>query len=161
MKKTFQLILAFAISACLTLPFTGCETYQNSENCGGIVKGYEYLCEKEVDYTFPQEGHYTAIQLEINFSEKSNKFYPYIIIVESFFDDYDCKSVEELFMNKDFIEAYSNAMVLEVDNGKALFEMNKAFVSNASVYFYKGFAEYKDLIKIKDFTNYIGYFNYN
>ncbi len=52
MKNICKIILALAICACLALPFAGCDTYQNSENCGGIVRGYEYIGEEEIQIPF-------------------------------------------------------------------------------------------------------------
>lgn len=152
MKNICKIILALAICACVALPFAGCDTYQNSENCGGIVKGYKYIGEK---------GEYnTYVEIELAFNKTADIFYPYIIVIDSFFEDYGCKSVEELFVNDDFIKAYGNTLALEVENSKAIFDIGKTF-KYVSVYFYEGVSEYNGLIKIDNLTNYIGYFNYS
>ena len=161
MKNICKIILAFAGCVCFTIPFTGCNTYANNNNCGGIVKGYNSIGEKEKYITFPQEEHWTVIDIEVTFDKKSDIFYPYILISQSYFDYYNCTTVDELFKNKDFIDTYSTAMLLEVKNGKAIFEMNTAFKLNTSVYFYEGIKENNGSIKIEDLINYIGYFNYN
>lgn len=161
MKNICKIILALAICVCLALPFAGCDTYQNSENCGGIVKGYECLGETEKSITFPYEEHWTVMEIEISFDNNSDIFYPFTLVSQCYFEDYNCATVDQLFKNEDFINTYSTTMMLEVKNGKAIFSMNKAFQSNTSVYFYEGITENNGPIKIEDFNNYIGYFNYN
>lgn len=162
MKYNFKIILALACCLSLCLPFTACgKPYKNNENCGGIVKGYVCLGEKEEFITFPSEEHFTVMEIEITFDNKSDIYYPFTLISQSFFDYYNCLTVEGLFNNKEFINTYSTAMLLEVKKGKAIFKMNTAFKSNTSVYFYEGVKEKTSPIKIEDFTNYIGYFNYN
>lgn len=133
----------------------------NSDNCGGIVKGYECLGEKEKHITFPKDEYWTVMELEITFSKKSDIIYPFTIVSQSYFDYYGCTTVDELFKNEDFINTYSTAMLFEVENGKGIFEMNTAFQSNTTVYFYEGIKENDGSIKIEDFSNYIGYINYN
>lgn len=161
MKNICKIILALAICACLALPFAGCDTYQNSENCGGIVRGYEYIGEEEIQIPFTENKYFTSVRIEVTFKKNSNKYYPYLIVVESFFEYYNCDSIEELFVNKDFINSYAKLMTVKVENDKSIIGINKALISNASVYFYEGITENNGPIKIEDFNNYIGYFNYN
>ena len=161
MKNIIKTSFLLCLCACLAVQFAGCDTFSNSEYCGGIVKGYKSIGETEIKVPFTDDEYFTAIEIEITFNEKSDKAYPYIIVTESFFDDYSCKTIDELFLNDDFKKAYSNAMVLEVKNGKTIFQMNKEFVLNSSIYFYEAVSEYNGLVKIDDLNNYIGYFNYN
>ncbi len=163
MKNLRRTIFLLAVCACMIIPFVGCDTYQNSENCGGIVKSYACIGETDIKIPFSDNEYYTAVQIEVAFRENSNKAYPYIIVVESFFEDYNCSTVEELLASEGFTESYANATVLKAENGKAILEINKEFVSNASIYFYDSVDEANHVVKIEDLdlTNYIGYFNYN
>lgn len=161
MKNFLKIMLISTILTCLALQFMGCKTYKNSENCGGIVKGYKCLGEKEKSITFPHEEHWTVMELEITFDNKSNNFYSFTLISQSYFDYYNCATVDELFENDDFINIYSDAMIMEVNNGKAISDINTAFKSNTSIYFYEGFSERPRDAKIENFKNYIGYFHYN
>lgn len=163
MKLFKKLLSVVAVCVCCIAlaASAGCQTYENSENCGGIVKGYKCLGEKENHTTFPQDETWTVTEIEITFNNNCDIIYPFTIVSQSYFDYYNCTTVDDLFKNIDFKDTYSTAMTLEVRNGKAILEMNTAFKSNTSVYFYEAVTDNNGEIKINDFNNYIGYFHYN
>lgn len=152
MKKTCKIILALAAYACLVFALTSCKIYKNSEHCDGIVKSYKYIGDT---------GEYNVFaQLELTFKNNSDTYYPYVIVLDSYFEDYKCESVEELFLNTEFLEKHSNISILKVKNGKATFPINKAIKSQLNVYFYENVSDNSYIVKIDNMNDYIGHFSY-
>lgn len=157
MKSVKKLLPIIILSLCVVAitALSGCNTYGLKGKYGGNVS------------SFNVDGTYIIIQID---EVHDNLYcYPSIFIYESHLKNYNCKTINELLSNDEYISNLKCDWVLLLNNGEAFAPSNFLTIENDKCiclliypgmdYFYERPPE--SFYEISEPLNYIGYIKFN